>query len=270
MKQPWYPWYARDFAADEPVLLMTLEAEGAYRRLLDHQWLHGSIPDDLKQLGVICKNTPPARMKKLWSAIRPCFAESEPGRLVNPKLERVREEQEEFHERRSRAGRKGNAKRWAERSPSDRNAMTERSQCDDDATDVRVANASPPKSKAKAESKDTADAVSDGGAPRGWERFREAVPEPFQASLREALRAAKSSNGLRATLVAMTEAMGQPADQVFTPDVVGQALHEAWQTGDVTPLRLRTFAGRIVADRTKDRPNETPGERILRMARGAA
>ena len=88
---------ARDFAADEPVILMSLEEEGAYRRLLDHQWSHGSIPDDMKQLAAICKGASVARMKSIWAAVSPCFMPAdEPGRLVNQRLERVRQEAERF------------------------------------------------------------------------------------------------------------------------------------------------------------------------------
>jgi uncharacterized protein YdaU (DUF1376 family) len=116
-KAPAYQWYPRDFAGDEPVQLMSLEEEGAYRRLLDHQWLHGSIPADTQPLARICKNVPVARMRKIWRAVAPCFVEAEPGRLQNRRLERVRAESREYRERQSAAGRRGAEARWGPKQP---------------------------------------------------------------------------------------------------------------------------------------------------------
>jgi uncharacterized protein YdaU (DUF1376 family) len=113
-KAPAYQWYPRDFASDEPVQLMTLEQEGAYRRLLDHQWMHNSIPEGPAQLAKICKNIPVAQMRRIWVSIAVCFVpvEGEEGRLQNRKLERVRAVSREYHERQSAAGRRGAAARW--------------------------------------------------------------------------------------------------------------------------------------------------------------
>ncbi|HEY5085926.1 MAG TPA: DUF1376 domain-containing protein [Gemmatimonadaceae bacterium] len=120
-KAPAYPWYARDFAADEPVQLMTLEEEGAYRRLLDHQWLHGSIPCDVVAIARICKNTPRARMVKLWAAIAPCFVadDSAPSRLQNRRLERERARSAAYRERQSAAGKLGAEAAWGDGEAGD-------------------------------------------------------------------------------------------------------------------------------------------------------
>jgi uncharacterized protein YdaU (DUF1376 family) len=110
------PWWPRDFAADEHVLLMTMEAEGVYRRLLDHQWLHGSIPDDLDQLAALCKQMPVKRFRALWLSVVPCFVPvvDQPGRLVNQRLERVRAEAEAYRAAKARGGRAGADAAWAE------------------------------------------------------------------------------------------------------------------------------------------------------------
>lgn len=108
-KAPSYPWYPRDFAADEPVQLMSLAEEGAYRRLLDHQWLHGSVPGEPAQLAAICKNVSVREMRKMWPKIAGCF-EQLPGlpvRLRNRKLERVRQEREAFLAHAREAGKRG-------------------------------------------------------------------------------------------------------------------------------------------------------------------
>lgn len=104
-----YLWYPRDFAADEHVVLMDLETEGAYRRLLDHQWLHGSVPSDLTDLAKICKGVTVPKMRRMWPALSACFQPSadDPNRLCNAKMERVREDWLHVREARSEAGRKG-------------------------------------------------------------------------------------------------------------------------------------------------------------------
>lgn len=113
-KPPAYTWYPRDFAADEPVQLMSLAEEGAYRRLLDHQWLHGSIPGDVESLARICKNTPVKEMRKIWAKIEPCFIrmEGQPPRYQNRRLERVRNERKSFINKQSENGKKGAEARW--------------------------------------------------------------------------------------------------------------------------------------------------------------
>lgn len=104
-----YLWYPRDFAADEHVLMMTLAQEGLYRRLLDHQWLHGSIPAALPDLARLCKGLTVPTMRKLWPGVLPCFQPlpGDPSRLVNPKMERVRAEAAAYRANRKRAGQLG-------------------------------------------------------------------------------------------------------------------------------------------------------------------
>lgn len=113
-KSPSYPWYPRDYNNDEPVQLMTLEEEGAYHRLLDHQWFHRSIPADVAAIARICKNVSPNKMRKLWRAIAPCFVPipGDPARLYNRKLERIRAEKEAYRLQQSESGRLGAQKRW--------------------------------------------------------------------------------------------------------------------------------------------------------------
>jgi uncharacterized protein YdaU (DUF1376 family) len=128
-KAPAYSWYPRDFAGDEPVQLMSLEEEGAYRRLLDHQWMHGSIPADLPQIAKVCKNVAVSKMRKIWPAISTCFmaVESDASRLQNRKLERVRQENKEYREQRSAAGKLGAKARWADKpDPKPRRARNKK------------------------------------------------------------------------------------------------------------------------------------------------
>lgn len=102
-RAPAYPWYPRDFDMDEEVKLMTYEEEGIYRRLLDHQWFHDGLPSDVDKIARLVPKIPPARFKRMWPAMAAKFALVD-DRLVNLKLERVRQEKDEFHTQKRTAG----------------------------------------------------------------------------------------------------------------------------------------------------------------------
>lgn len=112
-KRPYMPFYGREFYQDEKVLLMTLEQEGAFKRLLWNCWQERSIPSDLAKLAAICKNTPPKYFeKRIWPALKACFTPTEDGRLINNKIERVRQESQKYHDGQSERGKLGAEKRW--------------------------------------------------------------------------------------------------------------------------------------------------------------
>lgn len=100
------PWWPRDFAADEHVMMMTLEAEGLYRRLLDFQWTSGSIPADIRAIAVICKGIDVRKVRRIWAQVSPLFTPcpDNPQRLINQRLERVRAEQEAYRAAKAFAG----------------------------------------------------------------------------------------------------------------------------------------------------------------------
>lgn len=111
-KAPSYPWFVRDYAEDEAVKLMTYEQEGIYRRLLDHQWFEGGLPGDLTAVACLVPKVSARRFQaSIWPAMSAKF-ELVNGRLVNPKLERVRADQQAYKERQSAAGKLGAAERW--------------------------------------------------------------------------------------------------------------------------------------------------------------
>jgi len=109
-KRPAYQWYPKDYLADEHVALMTLEQEGAYRRLLDYCWLHESIPADMGAMGLLCR-VDSSRMAELWQGIEPCF-QIEGDRYVNRRLNRERFKQDSHRESKQKAGRAGAKARW--------------------------------------------------------------------------------------------------------------------------------------------------------------
>lgn len=108
-KAPAFPIYTKDYDTDEKVILMDLAQEGAFGRLLRHQWREGSIPADVASLAVICR-VPLAKMQRVWAGrLASCFEplEGAEGRLVNRKAEKVRQSQNAFHEERAESGRRG-------------------------------------------------------------------------------------------------------------------------------------------------------------------
>jgi hypothetical protein len=102
-KSPAYQWYPKDYDSDEAVKLMTYEQEGIYRRLLDHQALHGSIPAEPTQIAMLVPKVPLRRFLSLWTGIAGKFTCAD-GRLVNQKLERVKANTAAFKAAKTAAG----------------------------------------------------------------------------------------------------------------------------------------------------------------------
>jgi hypothetical protein len=111
-KPPAYLWYPKDYEMDEAVKLMSYEQEGIYRRLLDHQALHGSIPADPKQIAMLAPKVPHQRFLRLWDGIRDKFAADGSGRLINDKLARTQGEYSTYLAGKSAAGQRGAQQRW--------------------------------------------------------------------------------------------------------------------------------------------------------------
>ena len=115
-RAPAYQWYPKDYDSDEAVKLMTYEQEGVYHRLLDHQWLHGSIPAEPKQIAMLVPKVPPRRFLSLWPGIAGKFVDVG-GRLVNKKLETVRTDTAAYKALKAAAG-KASAEARAEQKGS--------------------------------------------------------------------------------------------------------------------------------------------------------
>lgn len=116
-KAPAFQFYPKDYTSDEHVVLMSLEQEGAYLRLMCHQWLHGSIPSELSQIAAICRTTP-AKMKKLWAGIEPCFPSTEDGRRANRRMSKDNEDMQRWREARAEAGAAGGRAKAAKQTAS--------------------------------------------------------------------------------------------------------------------------------------------------------
>lgn len=109
---PAYQWYPKDALSSARIQRMSLEEEGAYRRLLDYQWLNGSIPEDLGQMARLCKGITKTRMQRIWDVIKDCFIPC-PGGFMNIRLEKVRDDQRRHREERSASGKRGAEAKWS-------------------------------------------------------------------------------------------------------------------------------------------------------------
>ena len=94
---------------------MTLEEEGAFRRLLDHHWREGSIPADPEELRRLCKWVSPRRFAAIWKRISGRFTPSPiENRLVNLRSAAQKTDLEEFRRARRESGAKGAKGRWGD------------------------------------------------------------------------------------------------------------------------------------------------------------
>lgn len=109
-KPPAFQFYARDWLSDGSVMGMPLGARGAYITLLASQWLEGSVPADQDKLRRILGGED---LSEIWPWIADKFpATSDPQRLANPKLEKVRSDMEERRIKQSEGGKKGAESHW--------------------------------------------------------------------------------------------------------------------------------------------------------------
>lgn len=104
------PYDVVAFSTDERAMLLTLEEEGAYHRLLRHSWVNGGIPDDIGQIAQICRCAELDQFRKLWKALKPFWPRDplDKSRRVNPKQESERE----FKQEKSGKAKVSAAKRW--------------------------------------------------------------------------------------------------------------------------------------------------------------
>jgi uncharacterized protein YdaU (DUF1376 family) len=121
---PYYPMFPKDFDASEKVRVMTWSERGLYITLLNHSWLNDGLPVDAEHVRRVC-GADRDEFAQMWPQVERCFPETDDGRRRNPRQEEERVKASARHAERSASGRKGNAKRWGERSFSE--SLTDRS-----------------------------------------------------------------------------------------------------------------------------------------------
>jgi len=122
-KRPSFQFYPKDFISDENVICMTLEERGAYITLLCYCWMEGSIPADGKRIAMLLGCQVDAISKYEFANVLSCFMAmpSNPNRLIHGRLEKERQKQDDFRDKKSQAGKKGAEKRWVK--PDNGNAI---------------------------------------------------------------------------------------------------------------------------------------------------
>jgi len=128
-KAPAWPSYAGDIISDEMIRTAPLASIGAYWLLLNHQWLEGSIPENLSTIAALLGvpddtdssaiNLPMANARgvAITELLKPILQKFQPhpdlpGRLINRRLFEIKLEQEERSAERAKSGKKGASKRW--------------------------------------------------------------------------------------------------------------------------------------------------------------
>lgn len=115
-KQPSYPMYAQDFDMDTAD--WENEEVGVYVRLLNYEWINGSLPHDTKRLARIVRISH-KKFQKNWKKISKKFFFRDINGdqiLQNSKMENVREEINNYLKKQRESGRKGAEKRWGKDS----------------------------------------------------------------------------------------------------------------------------------------------------------
>lgn len=100
---PWFKFYVRDWMDSDSVGAMSDAAVVCYMQLLCRQWVNGSVPADPKKLAAILRRPVDSFVADLWPELSPCFTAhpTEPGKLVNPRLDAERSNVDEAGERRT-------------------------------------------------------------------------------------------------------------------------------------------------------------------------
>jgi len=106
---PAFQLFAADFYMD--TLEWSVDEVGIYWRLLEAQWVNGSIPDDMERLCRIA-GCGAKKFSSGWKIVGAKFKLNGDGRLQNVRLEETREVQRKYRESQSEAGKRGAEKRW--------------------------------------------------------------------------------------------------------------------------------------------------------------
>ena len=131
-RSPAFQYYPKDLLSDAKVQMMTLEAVGAYWKLISFLWVEGgTLPKDHVKLSKLLGVSEDV-FSRLWEQIGGCFS-VEADSIHHDRLDKERKLQHDRYLERSKSGKSGNAKRWgsdkseiAERSLSDKKSIAKR------------------------------------------------------------------------------------------------------------------------------------------------
>lgn len=270
-KMAYMPWFPADFLAD--VLLLEDVEELMYRRLLDYQWLHGSVPRDPEKRARAAR-MPRKLADRCWEQVAGYFPDEGGEGLVNGRLEREREFSAEVATRRSEAARTANEARWGHRAGPEPDHDPEPgvdpkririgSEPDTDRTTDRISNGSHP---SPSPSRTT---------PTVSQRARDQLADRFAGSDLPAVEAAVGGEGdpdaTARLILGMLDGLGTRGGHGVSPRVMATAIADAKARG--APLSgpvLRSFVERIEQAARRRPPGpagESPGQAVYRLAMG--
>jgi uncharacterized protein YdaU (DUF1376 family) len=116
--RPWYRWHWHKYRKSDRTLTLSLAGHGAYRNLLDAMWERGGqIPSDRNLLWRLALATDREEYDAVAEQVEAFFTLSEDGKhFTNETLAQEWQGSTEYlsdiREKRSAAGKKGNASRW--------------------------------------------------------------------------------------------------------------------------------------------------------------
>jgi len=225
-KLPWFPLYVYDWITDEAVQCMTLEQQGAYLRLLMHQWIEGSIPrneDEIARLLNVPRDSVASLMAPIWQKFPK--VKYKRGRHANPTLESIREEQESRRKTKADNGLKGARQRWQGHSPANGGPMPTRAITNTITIPITKARNSTPDTSTRPRSRDV-DIVALNEA----NKLRRTIQEIYQCYPRQVGRTAALRAIQKAlTRIAKSGKESDPADylkrkvEAFADSAAGQA-----------------------------------------------
>lgn len=106
-KPPAFQLYAADFTMDTDS--WTNEEIGVYFRLLMSEWVNGPLPNDPQRLASIARCSA-QKFRANWKKVNKKFIQNSETSLINLRLEKTREKQEEFRNKLIESGRRGGLK----------------------------------------------------------------------------------------------------------------------------------------------------------------
>lgn len=124
-KTPSFPFYPKDWLSDLKVQSLSMKEQGIYLKLLCYSWLD-ELPANIKIITKLLHSDRTAIEK-----ILKMFFLEENGNFFNKKLEKIKQELILFRQKKSEAGKKGNAVRWGEQNKKEVSKQKiKSSQCD--------------------------------------------------------------------------------------------------------------------------------------------
>lgn len=240
---PYFKFFPRDWLTSPSVMLMSLEEQGAYLRMLCMCWMDGSVPR--RHLRGLLQKSEEEVTEMLAGPLGECFEENDEGNLVNARLEGERQGAADLIEKRRKAGKARAAAHAKQAVAPANNADAE-------------AEADYRKQKRKGKRRNAVDefkfAVSD------WERLNGPMPSLLLEAMEEYLEVRRMSS-----FPMWTREMWMKNLAGFHPRELAEAFQLASRSGwrsvhpkkkSATPTPGQRAQGNDFADMLEDNPFE--------------